>query len=102
MIYTERLNGLARKKAHLIADCARQRRVLADGLSAWQAPMRALDRGIAATRFLQAHPLVVAAVVGLVAVLGRRQVLRWASRGLLVWRGWQAVRMLLHTLNGRG
>lgn len=99
MIYTERLNGLARKKAHLIADCARQRSALADGLSAWQAPIRAIDRGIAATRFLQAHPVAVAAVLGIVAVLGRRRLVRWAGRGLLVWRGWQTAQTLLRSLS---
>jgi hypothetical protein len=98
VIYTERYNQIARKRAQLIADCARQRVALADELSAWQTPVRALDRGLAVMRLLQAYPLAAAAVVGVVAVFSRRRLLTWASRALLVWRSWQTVRALLRSL----
>jgi hypothetical protein len=98
MIYSARSGELASRKARLAAECARQRLVLADELGDWQARLRAVDRGIAAARFLKAHPVAIAAVVGLVAIVGRRQLLRWAGRGLLVWRSLQTVRTLLRTL----
>ncbi|MGQ0522507.1 MAG: YqjK family protein [Betaproteobacteria bacterium] len=98
MIYTERYNQIARKRAQLIADCAHQRAALADELGAWQTPVRTLDRGLAVMRFLQAYPLAAVTAVGVVAVLSRRRLLTWASRALLVWRGWQTVRALLHSL----
>lgn len=98
MIYSARLGELASRKARLAAECARQRLVLAEELGDWQARLRAADRVIAAARFLKAHPVAIAAVVGLVAIVGRRQLLRWAGRGLLVWRSLQTVRTLLRAL----
>ena len=98
MIYSARLSELASRKARLAAECARQRVVLAEQLGDWQARFRVVDRGIAAARFLKAHPVAIAAAVGLVAIVGRRQLLRWAGRGLLVWRSLQTVRTLLRAL----
>ncbi|MGQ0750042.1 MAG: YqjK family protein [Betaproteobacteria bacterium] len=98
MIYAERLSALASKKGRLVAECARQRLMLADELAGWEARFRTVDRGIAAARFIKAHPVAIAAVVGLVAMVGRRQLLRWAGRGLLVWRSLQTVRTVLRTL----
>lgn len=99
MIYSKRLGELASKKARLVAECARQRSTLADELAGWDAKLRAVDRGIAAARFFRAHPVAIAAVVGIVAIVGRRQLLRWAGRGLLIWRGLQTARTLLRTLS---
>lgn len=101
MIYSARFGKLATRKARLVAECARQRLALADELGDWQARLRMMDRGIAAARFLKAHPVAVAAVLGVVAIAGRRQLLRWAGRALLVWRSLQTVRTLLRTLSAR-
>lgn len=98
MIYSARLGEVAAKKARLIAECARQRLTLADELTGWEAKLRAVDRGVAAARFLRAHPVAIATLVGIVAIVGRRQLLRWAGRGLLVWRGLRTVRTLLRAL----
>ena len=95
MSYAYRISELERRKERLVAQCARERAELGTALAAWQAPLAALDRGIAATRFLAAHPVAVAAVGVVLAVLGRRRLLRWAGRGLLVWRTWRTVRALV-------
>lgn len=99
MIYRERLIELAQRKERLIGTCARQRDQLAAQLSAWQAPLAVIDRGVSAARFLRSHPVAVAAAIIGAAVLGRRRLLRWAGRGVLMWRGWRTVRMLLGALS---
>jgi YqjK-like protein len=98
MIFSQKLGELARKRAELIVRSTRQRRTLADELDIWQTPAATLDRAMAMTRFLRAHPLAVAAVGGVLAVLGRRQLLRWTGRALVVWRGWRTLLTLLRTL----
>jgi hypothetical protein len=99
MMFPERLGELAQKRAELIVRCARQRRTLADELEILQTPAAALYRAMAATRFLRAHPLAVAVVGGVLAVLGRRRLLRWTGRALMVWRGWRTLQTLLRRLS---
>jgi hypothetical protein len=99
MIYTDRLIEVARRKESLIAASARQRAMLAAELRAWQKPIGMIDRGIAATRFLKAHPALVAAGVVVAGVLGRRSLLRWVGRGVVVWRSWRALQTVVRRLN---
>jgi hypothetical protein len=99
MIYTERLSEIARRKERLIAASARQRAVLAAELGAWQKPIEVIDRSIAGMRFMKAHPALMLTGLMVVAVLGRRSLLRWAGRGLLVWRGWRALQVLARGLS---
>lgn len=98
MNHATRMAEIARRKERLVAACARERAGLGEALAAWQVPIAAVDRGISATRFLAAHPVAVAAGLVIVAVLGRRGLLRWAGRGLVVWRAWRTVRALVGTL----
>lgn len=99
MIYTERLIDVARRKERLLADCARRRAELVAELTAWRAPIAVMERSVAATRFIRAHPVAVAAVIAAMAVLGRRHLARWARRGILIWRGWRTIRTLLAMLS---
>jgi len=99
MIYTERLTEIGRRKQSLIAASARQRAMLAAELRAWQKPIGMIDRGIAAARFLKAHPALVAAAVVVAGVLGRRGLLRWAGRGVVVWRSWRALQTVVRSLS---
>lgn len=92
MIYTERLIELARRKERLIASADQQRAALEDEFRVWRKPIGLLDRGIAAAVFLRAHPALTAAAIAAAAVLGRRNLLRWVGRGLVVWRSWRALR----------
>jgi hypothetical protein len=99
MIYTERLSEIARRKERLIAASARQLAGLAAELGAWQKPFEVIDRSIAGMRFMKAHPALMLTGLMVVAVLGRRSLLRWAGRGLLVWRGWRALQVLARGLS---
>ncbi|HET7595366.1 MAG TPA: YqjK family protein [Burkholderiales bacterium] len=98
MIYAGRLNTVARRKASLIVDCARQRARLSGELAALRAPIAAADRAVASIRYLRSHPLAVALAIAALAVLGRRRLLRWSGRALLVWRGWRTLRAVLDSL----
>ena len=89
-MFHDRMMQLARRKAGLAARCEADRRVIAGGYRRWQEPARLIDRGVAAVRVLQAHPVLVGAAVLVAAVLGRRKLFRWAGRGLVVWRAWRA------------
>lgn len=101
MIYAERLADVVHRKERLVARAAEQRDRLADDLRAWQRPIEMVERGIAATRFLRAHPALVALALVVVAVLGRRRLLRWLGRGLVVWRSWRAMQGWVRLLSAR-
>jgi hypothetical protein len=99
MIYMERLSEIARRKERLIAASARERAMLAAELGAWQKPIGVIDRSMAGVRFLKAHPALALTGLAVVVILGRRSLLRWAGRGLLVWRGWRALQVLARGLS---
>jgi hypothetical protein len=85
-MFTDNLIELARRKERLIARTAAQRMVIADAYQRWQKPASVLDRGVAAVRFLKAHPLLLAIGVAAAAAMGRRNLLYWIGRGWVAWR----------------
>ena len=95
MSYANRLAHIEGRKARLIAQCARQRDQFAAELNAWRGPVSVIDRGMQAGRLLKAHPVIAAVLLIAVAVIGRRHLLRWAGRGLIVWKFWNTVRSAL-------
>jgi hypothetical protein len=99
MIYTKYMTEIARRKENLVAKSVSQRAALVAEFGGWQKPIDVIDHGIAAARFLKSHPLPVATAMVVVAVLGRRKLLRWAGQGLVVWRAWRTVRELVAELN---
>lgn len=80
------LAEITRRKERLIGRAAAQRAAMADAWHYWQQPAHAVDRGIAAARFLKSHPLLVGVGVAAAVVLGRRNLLGWISRGWVMWR----------------
>lgn len=61
----------------------------------------ALLRG--GVQYLKSHPLPVALTALALMLLKPRRALRWAGRGLFLWRGWRALRAWLTALlRGRG
>jgi hypothetical protein len=90
-MFHDRMTELARRKAGLAARCESERVAIAVGYRRWQEPARLIDRGVAALRVLQAHPVLVGAAVLVAAVLGRRRLFRWVGRGLVAWRAWRGL-----------
>lgn len=90
-MFTNGLIELARRKERLIARAEQQRIAIAVTCLKWRKPLGVVDRGVAIAHFLKAHPLVLGAGLAVAAVIGRRNLLRWAGRGVLVWRAWRSV-----------
>jgi hypothetical protein len=85
------LHEIARRKERLIARCAAQRGTIAEAFRDLEGPVRVVERALSVTRFLRAHPVVVALVVAGLVVFRRRSVLGVLTRGVALWRMWRAV-----------
>lgn len=90
-MFTSDLIELARRKERLIARSEQQRIEISVACLRLRTPLSVADRGIAIARYLKAHPLVLAAGVAVAAIAGRHNLLRWAGRGLFLWRAWRSV-----------
>lgn len=90
-MFTDNLIELARRKERLIARSEQQRVVVSVACLQLQKPLRVVDRGIAIAHYLKARPLVLAAGVAAFAIVHPRNLLRWAGRGLFLWRAWRSV-----------
>ena len=80
-----------RRRIKLQADIAAQRLQLAKIGEQWQTPVGFVDQGLSMLRLLRSHPLLLAAVTGLVVI--RRQ----GAFGLIKagWRLWKGYRLWL-------
>jgi hypothetical protein len=85
------LTEIARRKERLIARGAAQRVAIAEEFYELRQPIEVVERALAVTRFLRAHPVVVAVVVAGLIVFRRRSVLGLLTRGLAAWRMWRAI-----------
>jgi hypothetical protein len=81
-----RLDALHRRRAQLVLRTAAQRDAVTRDFVVLEGPFALADRGVAAVRYLRAHPLFVLAGVALVVALRPRRALVWAGRGLAAWR----------------
>jgi hypothetical protein len=92
-----RLIELAERRERLVAKIALQRGELARHAAPWQGVCAMADKGVAAARFLQRHPGLVAGVVGLFVALRPRRAFAWLGRG---WSLWKVVQRLRQRLGG--
>jgi hypothetical protein len=83
---------LMHERERLLARCDAQRDDLAALMPQFDTPFKFADRGIAGARYLREHPLVLGAVVALLAVLRRRGALKWSQRAFVAWRAYRAFR----------
>lgn len=94
-----RLIELHAQRGHLLERIAAQRKALSQQLEPLQGALNVGDRFSRLAQdgktFVQQNPLAVAAVVALVVVLKPRTVLRWTQRGLVAWRTWSSLRLLI-------
>lgn len=87
-----RLLELATRHGALRARIDEQRRTLARQAEPLAAALEKGDAVVKGVDWLKHHPAAVGAAVA-VAVLARpRRAWRWAQRGFLLWRGWQALK----------
>jgi hypothetical protein len=90
MSYTDSLVDIARRRERLIARAALQRDTVAVACRTLERPAALIDRGVGAVMYLKAHPLLLAAGVLAVTLLGRRNLAAWAGRGWVLWRAWRS------------
>lgn len=82
---------IARRKERLIARAESQRAAIGTSFHQLQGPIAVVDRGLKIVHFLRGHPLLVAVVIGVVAVFRGRSLLSLAGRGLALWRLWRSL-----------
>ncbi|MET0534430.1 MAG: YqjK family protein [Steroidobacter sp.] len=82
---SERFNQLAAKHSNLRLRAAVQRRELGSTMNDIEHQLSGFDRGIStATRVLK-NPAVIVGGVALVAMVGPKRLMRWATKGALVY-----------------
>ncbi|MCX7892192.1 MAG: YqjK-like family protein [Burkholderiales bacterium] len=96
----DRLAELERRRERLVLKAAAQRSALARDFRPLEPPLALADRGIAAVRYLRAHPGFVVAGVAVIVALRPRRALVWASRGFAAWRTWRWASAQLRRLVG--
>jgi hypothetical protein len=84
-VSSERFNQLAAKHSNLRLRSAVQRRELGSTMKDIEHHLSGLDRGIGAAQRWVKNPAVIVSAVALVALVGPKRLLGWASRGALVY-----------------
>jgi len=96
----DRLIEIARRKERLIARAGAQRAAIGETIRQLRRPIGVLDHGLEVVRFLQAHPLLVASGVALLAVFRRRRLVSLTGSLLTAWRLWPVVSAWLARVRG--
>lgn len=98
----QRLIELHTERGRLLERIAHQRTQLSGHLAPAARVLHLGDRAAAVARecrrFAATHPLAVAVGIGTLVLLRPRGALRWAGRGLLLWRSWRTVRSFVTAL----
>lgn len=82
---SERFNQLSSKHSNLRLRAAVQRRELGSTVNEIEHQLSGLDRGIGVAQRLIRNPAVIVGGVALVALIGPKRLVGWASRGALVY-----------------
>jgi hypothetical protein len=80
---SQRFDQLSSHHSNLLARCAVQRRQLGESAEEIEHELGRVDRGLAAVRRVLRHPAMIAGAVAIVALVGPRRLLRWATSGLM-------------------
>jgi hypothetical protein len=80
---SQRFDQLSAHHSNLLARCAVQRRQLGESAEEIEHELGRVDRGLAAVRRVLRHPAMIGGAVAVVALVGPRRLLRWATSGLM-------------------
>ena len=69
----------------LLARCAVQRRQLGESAEEIEHELGKLDRGVAVVRRVLRHPAMIGGAIAVVAMVGPKRLLRWATHGLMLY-----------------
>jgi hypothetical protein len=84
-VTSERFNQLAAKHSNLRLRSAVQRRQLGSTMNEIESHLSGLDRGLGAAQRLMRNPAVLVGGVAVVALIGPKRLMRWVSRGALIY-----------------
>ncbi|MBL8264947.1 YqjK family protein [Steroidobacter sp.] len=82
---SERFHQLTTKHSNLRLRAAVQRRELGSTMNEIEHHLSGLDRGIGAAQRMIKNPALLVGGVALVALIGPKRLVRWASRGALLY-----------------
>ena len=82
---SERFSQLAAKHSNLRLRAALQRRALGSSMNEIEHHLSGLDRGLGAAQRWVKNPLVLIGGVALIALVGPKRLMGWASRGALIY-----------------
>lgn len=80
---SQRFDQLSAHHSNLLARCAVQRRQLGESAEEIEHELGRVDRGLAAVRRVLRHPAMIGGAVAVVALVGPKRLLRWATSGLM-------------------
>lgn len=92
MSYRDRMFEVMRQRERLLARCEAQRAEIAALVPEWEGRIRVADRVIAGINYLRHHPVILGVLVAALTIVQRRGWWVWAQRGLVLWRGYRALR----------
>jgi hypothetical protein len=82
---SQRFDQLHAHHSNLLARIAVQRRELAETAEEIQHELGRVDRGVAAIRRVLSSPVLIGGAIAVVALVGPRRLLRWSSKGLMLY-----------------
>jgi hypothetical protein len=82
---SRRFDQLNAHHSSLLARIAVQRRQLSDTAEEIEHDLGRVDRGIAAVRRVLRSPALIGGAIAVVALVGPRRLLRWSTRGLMMY-----------------
>lgn len=82
---SQRFHQLSAKHSNLRLRSAVQRRQLGSTMNEIEHHLSGLDRGIGAAQRLARNPAVLIGGVAVVALIGPKRLMRWVSRGALIY-----------------
>ncbi len=82
---SQRFDQLSAHHSNLLARCAVQRRQLGESAEEIEHELGKLDRGVAVVRRVLRHPAMIGGAIAVVAMVGPKRLLRWATHGLMLY-----------------
>lgn len=82
---SQRFDQLHAHHSNLLARIAVQRRQLADTTEEIEQELGRLDRGLAVIRRVLSSPVLIGGAIVIVALAGPRRLLRWGTKGLMLY-----------------
>ena len=82
---SKRFDQLSAHHSNLLARCAVQRRQLGESAEEIEHELGKLDRGVAVVRRVLRHPAMIGGAIAVVAMVGPKRLLRWATHGLMLY-----------------